>query len=273
MNSCDERQPTPPMIGLLDRVLRASLTLAVAALGMQLWWPSAQAWWERPTAGRQGVFQFDKSDQAPGINRKALLYLPRQYASRSDWPLIVYLHGSGERGTDLSYLHRFGLPKSLAGNQDCPAVVASLQCLPGHFWDAEEVTHVIRELLGRYQVDRSRVYLVGYSMGGFGVWEAMASSPELFAGAVAIAGGGRAESAPPRAGCKILVVHSKDDPVVPAESSIKMVEAYQARGWDVEFRLLEDAGHGLGDYVTPGSEPLEWLLSQRLDPTTMPAAG
>jgi len=101
------------------------------------------------------------------------LYLPKEYQAKSEkrWPLILFLHGAGQRGEDIWRVADFGLPKNLLTNADFPFIVVSPQCPQGSTWsDAELLIGLVDEITAGFAVDTSRIYLTGLSMGGYGTW-------------------------------------------------------------------------------------------------------
>src|SRR5690606_13794253 len=109
-------------------------------------------------------------------------------------------------------------------------------------------------------IDRNRVYLVGYSMGGFGAWELAARNTEKFAAVVLIAGGGDPELGKALVGLPLWAIHGLDDEVVPIEGSRKLVEAIRDAGGDPQFSELTSVGHrAWTEVVRPDSGVLTWL--------------
>ncbi len=204
-----------------------------------------------------------------------LLYLPADYGrdAQRQWPLIVFLHGSGERGTDPQRLTSIGLPQILQDRSDLPFVVVSPQLPPGEEWNdkGETINALIDAIETQYAIDPQRVYLTGFSLGGFGTWALGLNSPDRFAALVPVAGGWEFGSdAVPANICDlaskpIWVFHgAQDETVKPAQSEV-LVEALRACGSDVRYTLLPKATHAAAG-VLPyrESELYEWLLQQTL---------
>ncbi len=126
-----------------------------------------------------------------------LLYLPPAYeTNEEEWPLLLFLHGAGERGDDLELVKVHGPPKMIAQGRDFPFVVISPQCPEGEIWSIETLHALINEVVESHRIDTSRIYVTGLSMGGYGSWGLAYTYPDLFAAAVPICGGGKPESAP-----------------------------------------------------------------------------
>src|SRR4028119_329769 len=114
-----------------------------------------------------------------------LLYLPEAYGKdpNQKWPLVVFLHGSGESGSDLEKLKAHGPPKLIAQGKAFPFIVVSPQAPDGvrRGWDVEVLNALLDDMLAKYSVDTDRVYLTGLSMGGYGTWSWATANPERFA--------------------------------------------------------------------------------------------
>ena len=149
----------------------------------------------RPLAGAQpgtqSVQQF-----ATTITREAklqyLLYLPKDYAANATkrFPLVLFLHGAGERGTNVQKVAVHGPPKLIAAGREFPFICVSPQCPENQIWDDEALVKLLEQLQGQLRVDPTRVHVTGLSMGGFGTWSLISKHPVLFASAAPVCGGG-----------------------------------------------------------------------------------
>jgi len=237
--------------------LEILLAISIVLLIGQLAWPSAVRWWRLPGPGRTGFDQFNSSG---GLADGCALHLPKDYdADETTWPLVIYLHGSGERGNDPALLSEF---RHIGRSKELPAIVAAPQCLNGSTWEPRGVVRFIEHIVASYRVDRRRIYLVGYSMGGFGTWRTAAAHPELFAGIVPICGGGDPEKAASLAETPIWAFHGANDNVVPLTKSEQMVDAIRAAGGDPRLTIIPDVGHGICKRVCERPDLWEWLLTQ-----------
>ena len=115
------------------------------------------------------------------VGCRYLLALPKGYEEdkTQKWPLIVFLHGAGERGDDLNVLKKHGPPKLVEQGKDLGAIVASPQAPAGSIWNPHTVKALTEELASTLRVDRDRIYLTGLSMGGYGTWETAIEYPDL----------------------------------------------------------------------------------------------
>jgi predicted peptidase len=193
-----------------------------------------------------------------------LLYLPAGYDDeKKDWPLLVFLHGSGERGDDLDKVKIHGPPKLIAEGKQFPFIVASPQA-PRRRWDPATLNAFLDELVTKYRVDKDRIYLTGLSMGGAGTWSLAGAYPGRFAAIVPICGGGDPADAPRLKEIPVWVFHGAKDEAVPLSRSEEMVKALREAGAKtVEFTVYPDAEHDSWTETYANPKLYEWLLNQR----------
>ena len=179
-------------------------------------------------------------------------------------PLIIQLHGAGERGNggdDLAKVEIHGFAKYLK-EAECRCMVVMPQCPLDTFWAArvESLIKFIGQLTEEFDIDVNRIYLTGLSMGGFGTWFTAMARPDLFAAIAPVCGGGM----PWNAGVLKMPVwafHGVNDTTVSVNHSDEMVEALKRENADVKYTRLEGVGHNVWDY-TYNAELMEWLLSK-----------
>lgn len=195
-----------------------------------------------------------------------LAYVPADYGKDKEkkWPVLLFLHGSGESGSDVEKVKVHGPPKLVAAGKDLPFIVISPQCPSAREgWDPETLTALLDEVGEKYTVDPDRVYLTGLSMGGYGTWALAAAHPERFAAIAPICGGGRPRTAARLKGLPTWVFHGAKDPTVPLAQSQEMVDALKAAGGDVRFTIYPEAGHDSWTETYNNPELYTWLLSQK----------
>ena len=151
-----------------------------------------------------------------------LLFLPNSYDHSPDkkWPMIIFLHGAGERGNNLELLKKHGIPKIIEQNPDFQFITASPQCPKDSWWTGELrlLNELVDEITNKYEVDTSRIYLTGLSMGGFGTWSLASMNPERYAAIAPICGGGEpGRAARALKNMPVWVFHGAKDTVVPAD--------------------------------------------------------
>jgi len=206
-----------------------------------------------------------------------LRFLPQRYGGEQEhaWPLLLFLHGRGERGDSqesLFLLKKYGPCMMVEQDRDFPAVVVSPQCPSGSWWG--EQIHVldglISELAGDLNVDPGRIYLTGLSMGGFGTWHYALAHPDRCAAIVPIAGGYMYQSREiPEEICALKDVsvwayHGLADTVVEPYQTELLVNALHRCGSDARYTPLADADHARS-WEIAYADPLlwSWLFAQR----------
>lgn len=207
-----------------------------------------------------------------------LLYVP---PDGPDWPgggprpLLLFLHGIGERGSDLDEVARHGPPREVEAGRDLPFVVAAPQCPAGHYWSLPLLGELLNHLLAAHPVDPDRVYLTGLSMGAHAVWALGMAEPWRFAALAPVCGGGDPRKAGRLARVPVWAFHGAQDPVVPVASSRTMVAALRRCGGRAELTEYPDAGHDAWTRAYGGDALYRWFLghSRRRARTPAPAEG
>lgn len=201
-----------------------------------------------------------------------LRYLPKQYGAEpgKKWPLILFLHGAGERGCDLELLKKHGIPK-VVEEMDLPFITLSPQCPEVHWWSdyLSVLDDLVSTTIDTYNVDPQRVYLTGLSMGGFGTWHLAAEYPQRFAAITPICGGGPWQYGFPDRVSEIRhipawVFHGAKDDVVPVEASQEMVDKLTSCGGDVSFTIYPEAKHDSWTETYNNPALYEWFLQHKL---------
>ncbi len=194
-----------------------------------------------------------------------LLYLPEGYKETSLqlYPLILFLHGSGERGDNLELIKKNGLPKRIAEGDQFPFIVASPQCPAGRRWSADDLNLLLDSLIIKYNVDPERVYLTGLSMGGFGTWDLAIRSPQRFAAIAPVCGGGKVAEVCQVSKIPTWVFHGAKDNVVHPYQSAQMVAALKACGGNVKFTLYPDAKHDSWAATYANPQLYDWFLQHK----------
>jgi predicted peptidase len=195
-----------------------------------------------------------------------LLYLPEGYLQDTvtRWPLVLFLHGSGERGHDLEKVKTHGPPKLVAQGKKFPFILVSPQApSAGIGWEPNTLYQMLQDIKARYRVDGDRVYLTGLSMGGFGSWNLAMKHPEEFAAVVPICGGGDTAEIWQLRNMPVWCFHGALDNVVPLASSQKMVEGLKRYNPSVRFTIYPDANHNSWTVTYDNDSLYQWLLAQK----------
>lgn len=199
------------------------------------------------------------------VSANYLLYLPSEFRQENDrkWPLLIFLHGSGERGDDLAMVKVHGPPREIEAGRTLPFILVSPQVPANGSWDIDLLDAILDELLENLPVDAERVYLTGLSMGGHATWTWAAQRPERFAAIAPVCGSGHLYRACQLRTVPVWAFHGDRDDVVPSVQSVAMVKAVQDCGGDARLTLYPDVGHDAWSetYANPGL--YEWLLRHR----------
>lgn len=198
-----------------------------------------------------------------------LLALPEDYEknSETEYPLVLFLHGMGERGNDLELVKVHG-PAKLAEEKSFPFILVSPQC-PLEFrystWEIylDDLVALIDDVAEKYRVDQKRMYVTGLSMGGFGTWELAKRYPDRFAAAAPICGGGSVKGIERLKNVAVWAFHGAKDDVVPLEESEKMVNALREVGGNAKLTVYPEAYHDSWTDTYNNPEFYSWLLSHR----------
>ena len=206
------------------------------------------------------------------VTAKYLLALPKDYDAKAAkrWPLMLFLHGAGERGTNLNKVAYHGPPKLIAGGKEFPFIVVSPQCPEDERWSDDVLMALLDSVIAQQNVDTNRIYLTGLSMGGFGSWSLAAKYPERFAAVAPVCGGGTTidlllNSKAKRAAIKTLPIwafHGTKDTAVPLAESEKMVAGFKRAGCqEAELTVYPEAGHDSWTETYNNPKLYEWFLS------------
>lgn len=217
---------------------------------------------------KQTEQQFEKRIEK-NVSLEYLLYLPPNYNTEGTWPLVFFLHGMGQRGDDLNLIKKHGIPK-IVEEQDYPFVAVSPQCPSESRWTMElDALHaLIVDVVNSYAIDRSRIYLTGLSLGGYGAWHLAEAYPHLFAAIIPICGGTRPMIGFPER-IKVLkdtpiwVFHGAKDDVVPLKNSQDLVDVLSQHGGNVKFTIYPDAGHDSWTRTYENPDVFTWLMTQK----------
>ena len=222
--------------------------------------------------GKQTALRLETEILQP-VRLGYLLYLPQGYnqaGNQEPWPLILFLHGMGERGDDLELVKKHGIPKVAERRPGFPFIAVSPQCPADSVWTMQlpALNALLDEVLARYNADPDRVYLTGLSMGGFGAWHLAAAYPERFAAVVPICGGVDEHLGFPAKlallkDVPVWAFHGGRDDVVPPERSRMAVDALNRYGGQARLTIYPEAGHDSWSQTYDNSELYDWLLAHR----------
>ena len=224
---------------------------------------------EMPAAGKQVPSSTTVKVKADGETREATLrywiYLPNEYDAKPSekWPLVLFLHGSGERGDDIEKVKIHGPPKLAGQGKEFPFVLVSPQCPTGSRWNAEELDQLVDELTKALRIDRQRLYVTGLSMGGSGTWSLISAQPDKYAAAMPLCGRGDLEAAEKIAKTPIWVLIGDKDRADTVQNCRDMAAALKKAGGDVKLTVYPDLPHDCWTVTYDNPEVYEWLLAHR----------
>lgn len=232
-----------------------------------------------PMPSGETVARFEARTAAPPAGdqpERAMSYRllkPAKIEAGKKYPLVLFLHGAGERGDDNKHQLIY-FPELMASDEyqkRFPCFLIAPQCPAGKWWIArmgkpaeiDSVEQILQDAIKEFPVDPRRVYITGISMGGFGTWALAQRHPDWFAAAVPICGGGDPERADRLAKLPVWAVHGDKDPVVPITLSRLMIEGIRKAGGDPKFSELAGVGH---DSWTPAYSDrdgvIPWMFEQ-----------
>lgn len=214
---------------------------------------------------KQTSHNFQK-DVTITLSANYLLYLPKDYAeSEVDFPLVLFLHGAGERGNDLEKVKVHGLPRLVKEGNEFPFIVVSPQCPDNIFWNVDVLIALLDEIEENYHIDKNRIYVTGLSLGGHGTWSLALAQPKRFAAIAPVCGWSVPSVACSLKDIPIWVFHGAKDIVVPINSSEVMVERLKSCGSNVKFTVYPEANHDSWTETYNNEELYKWFLEHSLD--------
>lgn len=199
------------------------------------------------------------------VTMRYLTSVPEGYGEDKNkrWPLVLFLHGAGERGDDLSRVVIHGPGKHIKEGKQYPFILIAPQCPEMQWWQADELIALLNYAEENFLVDLDRIYVTGLSMGGMGTFELAAKIPDRLAAVAPICGRGNPHHAPRFKKLPLWAFHGDADNVVPQRGSIEMVEAINAAGGEAKLTIYPGVGHDSWSETYANPEFWEWLLSHK----------
>jgi pimeloyl-ACP methyl ester carboxylesterase len=223
----------------------------------------------KPAVGRDNVWSrngqwwFGLKQLTGHLKQNYYVYTPEDYNRdpQKQWPMILFLHGAGERGSNLEDVKRQGLAKILAKEKNFPFVVVIPQCPFNEWWSTPQLNALLDEVIPKYRVDQDRLYLTGLSMGGFGSWNYALAYPDRFAAIAPICGGSDPKDAARIDHLPVWAFHGAKDDLVPEKYSAEMVQALKKLKAPVRYTVYPEADHDSWTETYKNPELYEWFLS------------
>lgn len=226
----------------------------------------------------------EHSVESQGETFKYRLLAPARIEPGVKYPVVLFLHGAGERGDDNEKQLQY-FPEMMAQaeyQRKFPCFVVAPQCREGKMWvnldwsskqsipmdeptaDMAAAVAALEQVLAEYPADMNRIYLTGLSMGGYGSWDLAARQPDRFAAVVPICGGGDEKQAAKLKNLPIWAWHGDQDNAVPVERSRSMIEAIRAAGGEPKYTELKGVGHNSWTPAyTAEDGVVPWMFRQR----------
>jgi acetyl esterase/lipase len=213
-----------------------------------------EAWW----------YQL-KTQLGLATSYRYLVDLPDGYDAQAAkrWPLVLFLHGSDEGGSDLNAVRNSALPALIARGRHLPAIVVSPQCPEFQSWDMPVLAHLVDTLLERYPIDPDRVYLTGVSAGGDVTWDLALVHPEKFAAILPMSGESESADAAQLRAVPVWGFNGAKDETVPPALMEEMVKAVRAAGGHAHLTLIPGAGHDCWTQAYSTDALWNWLFAQK----------
>ncbi len=231
-------------------------------------------------------FSYERYEN-PDLDGYALnyrLFIPEDYDEKKSYPVMFFLHGAGERGEDNEKQLNLGIPKLFEHFPEYmnETIIVAPQCPDNERWvdtdwgkgnyavencaetkQIKTALAILKDTFDRYRCDRSRVYVCGISMGGFGTWDVLARHGGIFAAGVPICGGGDPSKADLLKEIPIFTFHGDLDKTVPFAGTEQMYNSIKSAGGEkIRFKPIIGGWHSIWDAATSDREMIEWLYAQ-----------
>jgi pimeloyl-ACP methyl ester carboxylesterase len=194
-----------------------------------------------------------------------LFYLPENYGKDTTmhWPLILFLHGGGERGDNLERVKANGVPKFISSGKKLPFIVVSPQVSSNELWNPDLLVIMLKDIVKNYKVDKERIYLTGLSIGGLGTWETAEKYPDLFAAIAPVSSWGDPAQEWKLRHTAAWIFHGAKDRKVPVISSQVMADSLRKLNTDVRLTVYPNAGHDCWTETYFNEKLYEWFLDHK----------
>lgn len=239
-----------------------------------------------PAKKNERVYKSFTYEASSGLKLPYRVLFPDNYDKSNHYPLLLFLHGAGERGNDneKQLVHIASKFTSDEYQEKHPSIIIFPQCPENDYWahvnrddgkwlveDTDKATpsmEAVMEMLNDFKrteaVDKSRMYVTGLSMGGFGTYDLLSRRPNWFAAAIPICGGGNKRYSYKYSHVPIWLFHGAKDPVVPVTLSRELADDFRGRSMRVRYTEYPEGGHDVWTQAWNEEKLLPWLFSHSI---------
>ena len=201
------------------------------------------------------------------VSFKYYIYFPENYYdSDTSFPMVLFLHGSGERGDDIRLVEEHGIPKMINNGHTFPFITVAPQCPKFQRWSeplySKSLIFLVEEIIRNNRVDIGRIYATGLSMGGYGTLSIAKERPDLFSAIVPVCGGMDITNIENLKEIPIWLFHGDADEVVPVENSELIYDLLKPINPDIKITIYKGVDHNSWDRTYDNKKMYEWMLKQ-----------
>tara|TARA_B100000959_G_C14977039_1_gene621925 strand:- start:13 stop:726 length:714 start_codon:yes stop_codon:yes gene_type:complete len=209
-----------------------------------------------------------KANNEEQVDLGYILYLPAEYENTdSSFPLVLFLHGAGERGDDLEKIKIHGIPRLISEGRTFPFICIAPQCPEGGYWDRPEyvstLISLVKEMEKEHSVDSNRIYCTGLSMGGLGTLAMAIREPKLFSAIIPVCGGADMENIHKLSELPIWLFHGDRDDVIPLDNSIAIYQDLRLVNEHIFLTVYGDVYHDSWTETYENDDTYDWLLKYK----------
>ena len=202
------------------------------------------------------------------VSLKYYIYYPdNYYDSDTTFPLVLFLHGAGERGSDLSLVEKHGIPKMINNGEDFPFITIAPQCPKNQWWSeplyVKALILLVEDIIRSNKIDIGRIYATGLSMGGYGTLAIAKKRPDLFSAIIPVCGGMDTTDIERLKDIPIWLFHGDEDKVVPVENSELIYDLLKPINPDIKITIYKGVNHNSWDMTYSDKKIYDWILKYK----------
>jgi predicted peptidase len=200
-----------------------------------------------------------------GMNLEYVVYMPDGFSG--ELPLVLFLHGAGERGKNIDLVDIHGFPKQAKEGTDFPFILVAPQCPLDRYWSEPELVDGLIDIQSscfiKFNVDTERFYVTGLSMGGYGTYALASKIPHKIAAALPICGAADLKTIHLMKNISTWIFHGDQDQVVPVKNSLDAFEILEPINPNVHLTIYKGIGHDSWTETYQNPDVLDWMLSKQ----------